>query len=87
MYAKDDRIIASRRALSTNSPAKESSAVRSLLSKHPYLAVSVLLATGMEGVFYFFASRNVALAPAQYAAVAVATAMLAGLCVWIITWE
>ena len=86
MYAKDDRIIASRRALSTNSPAKESSAVRSLLSKHPYLAVSVLLATGMEGVFYF-ASRNVALAPAQYAAVAVATAMLAGLCVWIITWE
>jgi len=40
----------------------------------------------MEGVFYF-ASRNVALAPAQYAAVAVATAMLAGLCVWIITWE
>ena len=86
MYAKDDRIIASRRALSTNSPAKESSAVRSLLSKHPYLAVSVLLATGMEGVLYF-ASRNVALAPAQYAAVAVATAMLAGLCVWIITWE
>ena len=60
--------------------------MRSLLSRHLYLAVFVLLTAGME-VVLFLASRNVALAPTQYGAVAVATALVAGLCVWIITWE
>lgn len=60
--------------------------MRSLLSKHPYLAAFVLLAAGMEAALYF-ASRTVALAPTQYGAIAVATAMLAGLCMWIVTWE
>ena len=60
--------------------------MRSLLSRHPYLAVFVLLAAGMEAVL-FLASRTVALEPAQYGAVAVATTLIAGVCVWIITWE
>ncbi len=60
--------------------------MRSLISKHPYLAVFVLLAAGMEAVL-FLASRNVVLAPIQYGTVAVATTLVAGLCIWIITWE
>ena len=40
----------------------------------------------MEAALYF-ASRTVALAPTQYGAIAIATAMLAGLCMWIVTWE
>ena len=57
-----------------------------MLSRHPYLAVFALLAAAMEAVLYV-ASRNVALSPAQYGAVAVATVLLAALCIWIITWE
>lgn len=60
--------------------------MRSLLSRHPNLVAFVLLAAGMEVVLYA-ASRGVALAPTEYVAIAAATACLAALCVWILTWE
>ncbi len=60
--------------------------MRSQLFSHPYLAAAVLLTAATEAVFYF-GSRNAALAPAQYAVAAVATALVTWLCVWVVTWE
>jgi hypothetical protein len=60
--------------------------VKVFVSRHPYLAAFALLAIAMQGVLYA-ATRSVSLMPAQYGAVACATILLAGLCVWILTWE
>jgi hypothetical protein len=65
---------------------KERSTVKSFPASHPYLAAFALLAIAMQGVLYW-ATRSLSLAPTQYGAIAVATVALAGLCVWIVTWE
>jgi hypothetical protein len=60
--------------------------MRQLWNKHPNLVSWIALATGMV-VIVVFSARNVGFKPGQWAAVIGATIALAGLCVWIISWE
>lgn len=60
--------------------------MRKLWNKHPNLVSWIALAIGMV-VIVIIAARNVGFLPGQWAAVIVATIVLAGLCVWIISWE
>jgi predicted tellurium resistance membrane protein TerC len=61
-------------------------AVADLVRRHPYLTAWVLLAVVMVGIL-LFASQGVGLLPNHLFALVVATVLLAGACVWIITWE
>ena len=60
--------------------------MRSWWAEHPYLLAWALLATAMTAIM-LVSSRNVALEVAQRFWLVVATIGLAGLCVWIISWE
>jgi K+ transporter len=60
--------------------------MRKLWNEHPNLASWIVLAIGMV-VIVIFAARDVGFQPGQWAAVIAATIALAGLCVWIISWE
>jgi hypothetical protein len=53
---------------------------------HPNLLSWLALAAGMV-VIVAIAARNVGFTPGQWAALIGATIALAGLCVWIISWE
>ncbi len=61
-------------------------AIRELASKHPRIAAWVALAIGMV-IILLWSAKDVGLLPSQMAALVVATILLAGLCVWIISWE
>jgi hypothetical protein len=56
------------------------------IARHPRLTAWAVLAVGMV-VILIWAARNVGLLPGQWAALIVATILLAGLCVWIIGWD
>ena len=60
--------------------------LKQLVSQHPRLTTWVVLAIGMV-VILVWSAREVGLLPHQWAALIVATILLAGLCVWIIGWE
>ncbi len=60
--------------------------LRTFWTSHPGLSSWALLAVGMV-IIVVLAARNVGFTPGQWAAVVVATVLLAGLCVWIISWE
>ncbi len=60
--------------------------IRRVWTDHPGLVSWLVLAVGMV-VIVVLAARNVGFTPSQWAAVIVATILLAGLCVWIISWE
>ncbi|MGE5604023.1 MAG: hypothetical protein ACM30E_13310 [Nitrososphaerales archaeon] len=60
--------------------------MRKLWNRHPNLISWALLAIGMV-IIVVFSARNVGFQPGQWAAVIAATILLAGLCVWIISWE
>ena len=60
--------------------------VRSWLGRHPLVAAWVVLAVGMVAML-LYAAQDVALLPSQVAALIVATTLLAGACVWILTWD
>ena len=60
--------------------------VRDWAGRHPRLAMWAVLAVGMV-IILILSARNVGLLPGQWAALIVATILLAGLCVWIIGWE
>jgi hypothetical protein len=60
--------------------------LRRLWDTHPNLVSWLLLAVGMV-VIVVFAAREVGFKPSQWAALIGATIGLAGLCVWIISWE
>ena len=60
--------------------------MRKLWDDHPNLVSWLLLAVGMV-VIVVIAARNVGFKPGQWAALIAATIVLAGLCVWIISWE
>lgn len=60
--------------------------MRDWWEQHPYLGSWALLATGMVAIL-LVSSRHVALLPSQRFWLIVATILLAGLCVWIISWE
>jgi len=56
------------------------------ISRHPRITAWIVLALGMV-VILIWSARNVGLLPGQWAALIVATILLAGLCVWIIGWN
>ena len=56
------------------------------IARHPRLTAWAVLAVGMV-VILVWAARDVGLLPGQWAALIIATILLAGLCVWIIGWE
>jgi hypothetical protein len=54
--------------------------------RHPRLAAWAVLAVGMV-IILIWAAKDVGLLPGQWAALVVATILLAGLCAWIIGWD
>jgi hypothetical protein len=60
--------------------------LRKAWAAHPNLVSWALLAVGMV-VIVVISAREVGFQPGQWAALIAATIGLAGLCVWIISWE
>ncbi len=60
--------------------------LRKLWIEHPNLSSWLLLAVGMV-IILVLAARSVGFTAGQWVALVVATVLLAGLCVWIISWE
>ncbi len=60
--------------------------LRAFIQRHPQLTAWVVLALGMV-IILLWAAKDVGLLPGQWAALIVATIVLAGLCVWIIGWN
>jgi hypothetical protein len=60
--------------------------IRNWVGRHPQLTAWAALAVGMV-VILIWSARNVGLQGGQWAALIVATILLAGLCVWIIGWD
>lgn len=60
--------------------------MREFVERHPYLTAWAALAVGMV-VILLWSARDAGLLPSQMAALVVATILLAGACVWIISWE
>ena len=60
--------------------------LRAFVGRHPFVVAWAVLAVGMV-VMLLYAAKDVALLPTQVAALILATILLAGACVWIITWE
>jgi len=56
------------------------------VSAHPRIAAWVVLSIGMVGLLVYEA-RNVGLLPTQWIALIVTTILVAGACIWIISWE
>ena len=56
------------------------------IMRHPRIAAWVVLAVGMVGLLMFEA-RDVGLLPTQWIALILTTILVAGACVWIISWE
>lgn len=55
-------------------------------SRHPRLAAWIVLSLGMV-ILLVIEARDVGLLATQWAALVVATILVAGACVWIISWE
>ena len=60
--------------------------IRKAWDAHPNLISWLILAIGMVAIV-LIAARNVGFDGSQWAALIVATICLAGLCVWIVSWE
>jgi len=60
--------------------------IKGFLSRHPRIGMWIVLAVGMV-IILLWASKDVELLLRQRLALVVATIGLAGLCVWIISWE
>ena len=54
--------------------------------RHPRICAWVVLGSGMVALLVHEA-RNVGLLPSQWLALIVATVLVAGACIWIISWE
>jgi hypothetical protein len=59
--------------------------IRRWVGQHPQLTAWAALAVGMV-IILVWSARDVGLQTGQWAALIVATILLAGLCVWIIGW-
>lgn len=55
-------------------------------SKHPRLVAWIVLSVGMIGLIGF-EGRDVGLRPTQWLSLFVACILVAGACIWIISWE
>ena len=62
------------------------STIKGFVSNHPQLTAWIVLAAGMVAIL-LWSAKDVGLLPGQMFALAVATILVAGLCVWIIGWE
>ena len=60
--------------------------IKEWVGRHPRLVMWAVLAVGMV-IILIWAARDVGLLAGQWAALIVATILLAGLCVWIISWD
>jgi len=60
--------------------------IQEYAGRHPRLTAWAILAVGMV-IILIWAARDVGLLPGQWAALIVATILLAGLCTWIISWD
>lgn len=60
--------------------------LRSLVERRPLLTAWAVLSVAMVMIL-LWAARDVELLPTQTLALVVATVLLAGACVWIISWE
>ena len=60
--------------------------LKEFIAQHPQLTAWFALAVGMVAIL-LWSARDVGLLPSQMYALAVATILVAGLCVWIIGWE
>ena len=60
--------------------------IKDWVNRHPQLTAWVVLAVGMV-IILVWSAKDVGLLPGQWAALIVATILLAGLCVWIIGWD
>ena len=60
--------------------------IKDWVARHPRLTAWAVLAVGMVAIL-IWSARNVGLEALQWAALIVATILLAGLCVWIIGWD
>ncbi|HEY8744483.1 MAG TPA: hypothetical protein VIU62_15415 [Chloroflexota bacterium] len=60
--------------------------VRRFLQMHPFLVAWILLAIGMVAIL-LWTSSDAHLLPFQLAFLIFTTILLAGACVWIISWE
>jgi hypothetical protein len=60
--------------------------IKEWVARHPRLTAWAVLAVGMVAIL-IWSARNVGLEALQWAALIVATILLAGLCVWIIGWD
>jgi hypothetical protein len=56
------------------------------MSRHPRLAAWIILSVGMV-VLLVIEAKDVGLLATQWAALIIATVLVAGACVWIISWE
>lgn len=56
------------------------------MMRHPRLAAWIILSIGMV-VLLVIEARDVGLLATQWAALVIATVLVAGACVWIISWE
>ena len=61
-------------------------AIKRFWHEHQILSNWLLLAVGFL-IILFISARHVGFEPSQWAALAGATIVLAGLCAWIISWE
>jgi hypothetical protein len=60
--------------------------IKDWAGRHPRLMMWAVLAVGMV-IILLWAAKDVGLMAGQWAALIVATILLAGLCVWIISWN
>jgi hypothetical protein len=60
--------------------------LKNWVNRHPQLTAWVVLAVGMVAIL-IWSAKDVGLETLQWAALIVATILLAGLCVWIIGWN
>lgn len=60
--------------------------LRGFVRTHPHVSAWVVLAIGMV-IMLLYSAKDVGLLPTQMAALVISTILLAGLCVWIISWE
>ncbi len=60
--------------------------IKKFVGEHPQWTSWIVLAVGMVAIL-IWSARDVGLLPGQWAALIIATILVAGLAVWIIGWE
>jgi len=60
-------------------------AIKQWVLKHPHLAAWIVLAVGMNAILVYEA-RSVGLLPMQWFWLVLITTLVAGACIWIVSW-